>query len=262
MSHRRPTVSGKPDTQPNKTKNNSQVKTKIESENSYRKKSVFTPVYSKHSNNKNNIESVKQRLTFNTDSLLNKSLGLRSILRVKKTHSLGFRASDEEVEAIDTIMRVRGFMHYADAIREAVRVYASILSGAKDIKPSESGALIIQNPVINLVDAKPVAIAKSEVEADEVLLKQLKRLRKKLAEYNLLIKEYETEISRLRKELELREARIRELEARLQSLEPEAVKARVEAEVVKRLKNALYRLARLGVLTKEQLSAIYTEMGW
>jgi len=77
-----------------------------------------------------------------------------------------------------------------------------------------------------------------------------------------MIREYEAEISRLRKELELRDKRIRELEARLSGLKPEVIEARAREEIVRSLKNALFRLARKGIISREQLSAIYTEMGW
>ena len=181
-------------------------------------------------------------------------------LRLKKTHMLTFRASDEDLEFLDLIMRLRG-LDMSKAIREALKVYAGILSGAKEVKPSET--LVIQNPVVNIVE--PVALAKAESKfeaSDSVLLKRLAELKRKLKEYSEMIREYEAEISRLRKELSERDKRIRELEARLSELSPESIRARVEAEVVRRFKSVLINLVRNKVISREQWVSILEAMGW
>ncbi|MHC1629320.1 MAG: hypothetical protein ACXQTI_10925 [Candidatus Nezhaarchaeales archaeon] len=118
------------------------------------------------------------------------------------------------------------------------------------------------NVIINMPINVALAMVKNEEKSDPVLLKRLAELKRKLKEYSEMIREYEAEISRLRKELELRDKRIRELEARLSGLKPEVIEARAREEIVRSLKNALFRLARKGIISREQLSAIYTEMGW
>jgi len=118
------------------------------------------------------------------------------------------------------------------------------------------------NVIINMPINVALAMAKNEEKSDPVLLKRLAELKRKLKEYSEMIREYEAEISRLRKELSERDKQIKELQARLAEVDVDSLRAKVEAEVVRRFKSVLINLVRNKVISKEQWVAILNAMGW
>ena len=166
---------------------------------------------------------------------------------------------NEENVRIPLSFRVRDevYMTYKRLPKTSKRLVRAIL---EEVIMRVSNLRIEPRPQISINVPISVALAKveSEKEGDEVLLKRLKSIEKKLDEYRKVVKEYENEIARLRKEVVLRDRRIRELEAKLSSVSKE----KIEREVIGKIKSRLYRLVHDGVITKDTLLKIFEAMGW
>ena len=189
----------------------------------------------------------------NKKSVVNNLSTVDSFL-LKETKSFSFRVP---------IIYIKKYKELNELQQELVReiLKAAFIKALEQV----SGVKLEQQRVINVVMPVQVNVNVAKAEAlssDSVLLKRLRELKQRLKEYSEMIREYEAEISRLRKELSERDERIKELESQLSRLRPEVVARAKEEEVVRRLKNVLIRLTRKGIISREQLSAIYTEMGW
>ena len=214
-----------------------------------------------NNSNINKREFVLQRVTSHTlSSNKNKvNIGergskhslIREILRKRRTHHITFRMSDEELDLLEVIMEKRGFTCLSWAVREAIKVYAGLLSGAEVVPESK---VIIQNPnvVINEVEAKVAAVAESSSETSvpgdlSIYKERVRQLREQLRDAQEVIKYYKSKNA--------------ELSSKVKQLEKELGAARRENEVLKLKLKQASKEALQHVVTKIKQRAFSVRAG-
>jgi len=108
---------------------------------------------------------------FTRDSVLLRNTYYQKLIPITVKVSL------EDLEIIEEIKRLRRTNNRSQVIRESIRLYYGLLSNAENI---EYGNIIIQNPVVNIVEAK--AESKPEINVN-VDLGEIVRLVEKLYRY-------------------------------------------------------------------------------
>ncbi len=117
---------------------------------------------------------VIQRNTYYTHSFNNY---LKYRLRKRKSYIINFRVSEEELGILEELMEKRNTENLSQVIREAIRVYHGLLcnTGSTGV----SGGVVIQNPIINIVEAKSESKTEINIDLSEIakLVTRLYQLR-------------------------------------------------------------------------------------
>ena len=98
--------------------------------------------------------------------------------RVLRSRIISVRFSDEDVASLISIMAARGHRSISSAVREAVRVYASLLGRAE---AAIGASIVIQNPVINIQEV--VQEVRQEVKQEVTIDAKLVEVVTKLYKY-------------------------------------------------------------------------------
>jgi len=107
----------------------------------------------------NNIYSLEgrviQRNTYYTHSLKEK-------LKKRKSYIINFRVSEKELDILGELLEKRNTENLSQVIREAIRVYHGLLCNTGGTRIT--GSIVIQNPVINIVETRAESRTESKTE--------------------------------------------------------------------------------------------------